>query len=435
MRKRTLKKALVLACSTIMVTMLVGLSTSTFGAEGKGDPIKFGVLLPMTGGMTGYSHPLFAGLEYAAEKINATGGILGRPIKLILKDDKLNPEVGLREAKSLILSEGCTFIAGCFSSAVALAVSNYVKELNGKAFYIVSPAQVSGITEEYGHRYMARVGGNSIAWIRGSTYEAIRRYPNAKRIYSINPNYVYGQTNFAEFKRVLAEKAPGAEIVGEAWPPLGTKDYTGYISAMINAKPDLIQSTLPGGDAVTFFKQAEPFGLLEKFKIVNPDVGLQEALNHFRKGDQGVPIGVLGTTNYAFYRYENKAVTDFYTYIHKKTGYYPGGAIGGYPALILLKAAMEKAGTTTDLEKIINALEDLTVSDPIYGRITMRGCDHQVLSGAWVGPVAWDKTGKFPFPILDSESTAYIPAEKIFHTCDEIKALREAEAKKSQKRQ
>lgn len=433
MFKTNILRTLAVVSAVTVILLFAATNSYVFAEKPTGEPIKLGILFPMTGPFTAYSHPAVAALEIAVEKINAEGGVLGRPFELIVKDTKLNPEVALREAKSLVLSDGCTFLGGFLSSANALAVSSYVKQLNGKAFLTVYCASASPVTEEHGHRYVSRISSTNTAWVRCVSYDAVKRWPDVRRVYLLNPNYVYGQTCAKEFKQILNKHIPEAKIVGEAYPPLGTKDFSGYISAIMGAKPDLIQSSLYGSDAVSFLKQAEPYGILQNMKVVDQDMGLAETLTLFKKGDVGVPIGVLAASFIPFYNddylAEFKGAKKFYEQVHKKSNYYPG-AVTSYAHPNILKQAMEKAGTTTDLEKIINAIEGLHYEDGIYHPFTMRACDHQSMCGFYVGIIGWDKSGKFKFPIITPDSMKYVPYKGLYHTCKEVMALREAEAKK-----
>jgi len=417
---------------TCMVLCLWAVFFITFhsnaAAEPKGEPIKVGVLQPVSGPMSMYGAPAAAAMQYAAMNINKEGGILGRPVEILVRDTKANVEVGLREIKSLIFSEGCMFVGGFLSSAAALAASNYIKELNGKAFLTVYCASSSPITEEYGHRYVSRVGTNNIYWQRVVTYDSLMRWPDSKRCYQINANYVYGQTCAKEFKRIYAELMPGCEMVGEAWPPLGTKDFSSYISAIVAAKPDLIQTSLYGADAITFLKQLAPYGY--KGNIIGQDMGLQETRGMFKRGDVGVPLGVLGGAYTDFWYDKDPKQIAFNNYVYEKSGFYPGAMLA-HPVLYILKAAMERAGTTTDLEAIIDALENrglgTTVLDDIYGTIHMRACDHQTVQiPGYIGQVGWDKEGKIPYPILTPETSGYTDMQGLWHTCAEVMQLRKA---------
>jgi branched-chain amino acid transport system substrate-binding protein len=429
-----------LAACVIVLSLLMTLSVGmAFAQEKKGEPIKLGVFMPMTGTMTMYSHPAVAELEIAVKEINDKGGVLGRPFQLIVRDTKMQQEVALREAKSLIYSEGVTFLGGFLSSANALAVSNYVKSLNGKAFLTVYCASSSPITEEQGHRYVSRMGITNTGSIRSLLNDVVKRWSDMKKVFLLNPNYVYGHSSAEMFKQTIAKHIPNAKVVGEVYPPLGTKDFSAYISAAMSSGADVLQTTLYGADAITFLKQAEPYGLLKKMRVCDQDMGLAEATQHFRKGDVGVPIGVLASISFPFYdkKYlaEFPAVAEFTEAVLKKSKYYPGVMLG-YAHPYLIKLAMEKAGTTTNLEKIIDALEGMEYRDKgIFKPFIMRACDHQSMVGKYVGILGWDKTGKYPFPIITPETIRYIPPDaNLYPSCDEVMAMRKAEEAKRGKK-
>ena len=144
-----MKKTILFPALAVIFLMFLGISSPAHSAK---EPIIIGFIHSMSGAMSMYGISSEAGGQIAVEEINAAGGILGRPLKMITRDDKLNAETGLREAKDLILSEKADFLTGTISSAVALAISNYVKR--EKKIFLVNISQSSSLTEENWHRYM-----------------------------------------------------------------------------------------------------------------------------------------------------------------------------------------------------------------------------------------------------------------------------------------
>lgn len=393
------------------------------------EPLKIGCIYPMTGPMTGYGVPGKAAMEYMCEKFNAEGGILGRQVVPIFRDSELNPEKTVRHARDLVENEGVMFLGGCVSSGSSLAASEYVQSLNGKAFWTAYPSTSAAITEEKGGRYTSRVSHGSTAWSGATAYASARKWGDtARRIYCINPDYAYGHDCAEAMKEVWGELVPEAEVVGEAWPPLGCKDFTSYIMPILAAEPDILQSALYGGDALVFLKQAAPHGLLDKVQLVGQDLGIMPTLMTIRRGDAEAPVGAMGATNYPFYLPEFQANAEsvaYYQYVYDKTGwYFDCLGVSVYPYMMFLKTAMEKAGTTTDLEKIIDALEGLTID--VFGvSIHFRACDHQTLFPVWTGMVGWDPEGKFECPIL-VDDIQLVDYDETYHSCEQIKATREA---------
>ena len=154
------RRCMLLIVVVMSIAMTLGLALSSQAQEKK--PIVVGFIHSMSGAMSMYGISSEAGGKIAIEEINAAGGVLGRPFKMITRDDKLNPEVGLREAKDLLLSEKADFLTGTISSAVALAISNYVKR--EKKLFIVTISQSSSITEENFNRYVFRIDTNAVPY-------------------------------------------------------------------------------------------------------------------------------------------------------------------------------------------------------------------------------------------------------------------------------
>ena len=225
-------------------------------------PLKIGCIFPLTGTLSGYGLPAKGAMEYLCEKFNAKGGIMGRKITPIYRDEQASPEVTVRALKDLVVNEGCMFVHGTLSSADGIAASLAVKDMNGKAYFAAYGAS-SVITEEKGHRYAMRSSGNSTSWTRVAAIGSIRKWgKEVKTVYCINPDFAFGHSMYEEFVAYWKEHAPQAQVIGEKWPPLGCTDFTSYITAIISAKPDLVQSSIYGGDATIFMKQASAYGFL-----------------------------------------------------------------------------------------------------------------------------------------------------------------------------
>lgn len=414
---------------TIAIVCLVIPDYARSQSEAKG-PIKLGCLYPITGPMQGYGLPSKAAIEYTCELINAKGGILGRKVEPIIRDVTMEPEAAIRFAKDLIMNQGCTFISGSSSSATALAVSEYVRSLNGKALWTVYCATASQVTEEKFHRYVSRVSINTVAWSRSTALASVKLYgKTARKLYCINPDYVFGHECRDVFVKYWEKMVPEAKVVGESWPPLNCSDFNPYITSILGAKPDVVQSSFYGGDALRFLQQGGAYGLLNKVNIAVPDFGIMPVLNNIRKGDVSAPIGVIGATPYPFYLIDHPDSVKFYKEVYQRSGWYPCiYACNAYQYVLFLKAAMEKAGTTTDVEKIIDALEGVTI-DWFGIPIRMRAYDHQTMHPLWVGVIGWDPKERFPMPILTKDVVMLNDYDQLYHSPEEIAQLR-SKAKK-----
>ena len=159
----------------LMIFTLIAMVSGFFvvGPNYAAEPIKFGFLHSLSGGVEQvYGIPDLESVKIAVEEINKAGGVLGRPLEVIARDDKLNPENGVREAKDLFLNQKVHWIQGTVSSAVALAVSAYCKE--AKFPFIATTSQSAAITDDKGHRYVFRISTNTTTYTRSVAYAAAK---------------------------------------------------------------------------------------------------------------------------------------------------------------------------------------------------------------------------------------------------------------------
>lgn len=399
-----------------VITMLLAtvfcflVSIPTHAAE----PIKFGFLHSLSGG-TGqvYGIPDQEAVKIAVEEINKAGGIMGRPLEMISRDDKLNPENAVREAKDLILNQKVQWIQGTVSSAVALAVSAYCKE--AKVPFIITVSQSASITEEKGHRYVFRISTNTDTYTR-SMANAAAKYWGGKKVFLIGPDYEYGHKSSTDFMEAYLKLVPDAKVVGELWPKLGNQDWTPYISKIMSAGADFVYCSLWGGDVISFTKAAWAFGYFDRIKHCGQDWGNMESLS--KMGKDIYPKGALGGSHYPYWLINNPSSNVYWPKFNKASGMYAGLSVTGYTAVYALKQAIEKA-KAVDIEKIINALEGMELNT-VVGKIQIRACDHQTLWPFWVGPVT--VTADLPWPHVTQ--TVLLDPAKGYSSCSEIEAAR-----------
>ena len=215
-------------------------------------------------------------------------------MKLIFRDDKSSPEVGLREAKDLVLREKVNLLAGTVVSSVAHAVSQFAKEQ--KKIFIIDTSSDKAIMEENGHRYVFRATSGT----RGMSYAMayyVKDLPYTK-YWIMGPDYAYGHSMGEMFVEKLKELKPGMTVLGESWPRFGTTDFTPYISAIMAAKPDAIYSSVWGADWVAWLKQAKPMGFHDKVVELG---GEKAQIENLVPGGKDIPEGLIGGGFFAFW--------------------------------------------------------------------------------------------------------------------------------------
>ena len=407
-------KAFGIMLATAALTAVIGLAPTTVMAEKP--PIKIGFIHTMSGPISMYGISSAAGAKVAVDEINAAGGVLGRKLELIVRDDKISPDTGLREAKDLVLKEKVDFLAGTISSGVGLAISNYARR--AKKIYLINIAQSTKITEEKFHPYVFRFTTNSTPYFGYGPAIALANTYKSKKIVVLGYDYETGKNALKEFKDKYLELVPDAKFVDELWVPLGATDFTAYIAKMANSGADAFYlASIYGGGELAFTKQAWSFGLYDKMKAVQPCAGDVETWSKVKKGDP-YPKDAVATCRYPFWAIKGEKNADFVKKVREMTKLWPAyGSLDAYIIVYAIKEAVTEAGTT-DTQKVIKALETLTM-DTFVGKIKMRAFDHQAMMPTWYGIMRF--TPDLPFPHITDVGEL---GEDSYHTIEQIKKIR-----------
>ena len=313
--------------------------------------------------------PYKKGWELALEEINKSGGVLGRKIEVVSRDDNGNPGDAVRVAEELIARENVSLLMGTFPSHIGLAVSNLAKQR--KIVFVAAEPLTDKIVWENGNHYTFR--------LRPSTYmQTAMLIPEAVKLNKMKwaivyPNYEYGQSATASFKKLMTKAQPGVQFVGEQAPPLGKIDAGAVVQALVDAKPDAIFSSLFGPDLQKFVREGNTRGLFKNTVVFNLLAGEPEYLDPLK---DETPEGWYVTG---------------YPWSEIKTPEHQKFLAVGYATMYSVANMIKKAGAV-DTEKMIAAMKGMEMSTPI-GPIVYRAVDHQSTMGAYVGRLA-KKDGK-----------------------------------------
>lgn len=221
-------------------------------------PIRLGNINTYTGGLAYAGQANWNAMSLYFDSINWT--VAGRKIEIVKEDDQFNPQIGLQKAKKLVESDGVDLVFGIQASNVALAVLNYMKQQ--KAFYIVTGAGTDAITWDR-YPYLFRT---SISTYQLSTPMAGYIYDNlGKEVVTTASDYAGGRDVMAAFKAPYTAK--GGKVLKEIWPPLGTTDFSAYLTDVKSINPPVTYDFMPGADAVRFVQQYSEFGLKQKMPL------------------------------------------------------------------------------------------------------------------------------------------------------------------------
>lgn len=341
-------------------------------------PIRIGLDDPLTGTYAELGKNEQVGCEYAIDRLNARGGILGRPVQLLVEDStSADTGTAVQKARKLIERDKVDFLLGNVNSAMALAIGQVTNEL--RTLHIVTGGHTDAVTGTDCHWNVFRVCNTTRMETNSVSKVLFDRY--GKKWFFITPDYAFGHTLQEGFEASL--KKFGGTEVGAALAPLGTTDYSSYLIKAQAAHPDVIIFLTAGEDAVNSLKQAVQFGLDKRFHIA----GAQQELEVL----EGLPPNArIGTWVFEWYWNQPKVphVAAFVEGIRKKAGRVPTARHWfGYVAVntIALVANQEK---TLDAVKLAKALEGLRLppevglmpDTPFY-----RAGDHQLMPDLYVG--------------------------------------------------
>jgi len=395
----------------VAAAMAVGLGVFSAGAAADEGRILIGELnsykvLPANLG------PYKKGWELAQDEINAAGGVLGKKLETIFKDDNANAGDAVRIAEELISRDQVDILAGVTLSHVGVAVTDFARQR--KRFFLASGPLSDKVVWQDGNRYTYRLRAGTYALAASVAPAAAALHK--KRWALIYPNYEYGQAAADAFKSELKRLQPDVEFVAEQAPPFGRLNAGPTVQALEDAKPDAIFNVLFGPDLIKFAREGKTRGLFQNREVVSLLTGEPEYLDPLRSDAPdgwivtGYPYQLINTP-------EHKAFIEAY---EKKYNDYPRlNSVIGYATVKALAAGIKKAGST-DTEALIAAFKGLDFDTP-FGPAHFRELDNQSTMGIYVGRLG----------VKDGHgvmvSGEYIPGEKLQPSDDYVKSLRKAD--------
>ena len=375
----------------------------------QGETIRIGFPTPLTGPFAAEAKDQVKSAELAVRLINDKGGIAGRKVELLVRDDKLNAGEAATRTLELIEKDKVHAIVGALSSAVQLAV-NEVTRARGVIYVSISQSDTINEIKDFS-RFTFHEALNP-----HMTTAAVAKHTFKKdsKVAYLVADYAYGHEMLRGFKR--AQQAIGATSVGEILHPFGAADYSTFMPRLRSMRPDILCICNFGRDQANSVKQAVDFGMNRQSKVVVP------VLLHNQRLAIGPEAfeGVIGGANY-YWGLEDtiptaKSFNDAFNAANGGTYPTDYGAYG-FSGVYSLLLAMEKAGGT-DTDKVIAALEELKY-DIAKGPQHYRKCDHQSVQSVLVlesKKKAEMKNEADLFKVLATEPAS----ETILRSCSEL---------------
>lgn len=323
-----------------------------------------------------FLQPYKNGMVLAAEQANEGGGINGRKIRIITRDDAGNQGNAIKEAQAMVSRDKVHALTGGFLSNIGLALADFAA--HKKVFYLASEPLTDKLVWADGNDYTYRLRASTYMQVAMLVPEAVKL--KKKRWAVVYPNYEYGQSAVETFKTLMKQAQPDVEFVADQATPLNKVDAGSVIQALGDAKPDAIFNVLFGPDITKFVRAGTTRKFFDNMPVVSLLTGEPEYLDTLGADTPkgwivtGYPWQFIDTP-------EHKAFLDAY---QKRFNDYPRlGSIVGYMAIKSLAEGFRKAGST-DTDALKKAFSGLELVSP-FGPISYRPQDHQSTLGAYVG--------------------------------------------------
>ena len=341
-------------------------------------PIRIGEINTYSpSALSGFMEKYRQGIDLHVEEVNRAGGLLGRPLEVVYRDDALNTETAAKVAEQLLVEDQVDLIAGTFTSDVGLAVARVADRL--KRVFVATEPRTDLIVWDQGSRYVFRIRTSQYMMASMLVSHAAATMP--RRVTTISPDY-HGARRMAEMgRKMLAEARPDIEFGESQFFKLGAIDE-GVMDRLAATKPEAIFSVVYGSDLLPFVRMGRARGLFGDTVVLSPLADPEYLLT---VGDE-LPEGwiVLGYPGADDRRPEHLRFFDAY---RQRFGTEPdAAALIGYMGFQAISAAIRRAGSV-ETEALVAALRGLDFASPI-GPVRVRAGDHQATVGNWIGRTA-----------------------------------------------
>ncbi|WP_177212593.1 substrate-binding protein [Geodermatophilus ruber] len=350
--------------------VLLALSACGGSVGGGGDtaaadqePLKIGFLAPITGPAAPEGIAMQQGFDLAIEDINADGGVFGQPVEVVFIDDQADPATATQAAQRMVQQEQVDYIFGTITDDTTIAAANVAAQAG------VPMSQAIATALDFCSPHFWPFGETPTQLLTDLVPQMVEQFgPN---VALVGNDYVFPRT-YHEVARQLVEEA-GGTVVAEEYSPLGTSDWQPVITKLADSDPDWILSAVVGGDAVSFVKQADQFGLLEGRGLTGVSVDQQfyPALGELLDGrTQTVRYGDQVQTE------ANAAFVEAYQEAYDTQAPISGVAGNAYVGMRFIAEAFERAGSK-DADAVSEQMGRLEY-EGLTGTVRFDATDHVI---------------------------------------------------------
>jgi len=382
--------------------------SAPFLANAQSEAIRIGEINSYTA-QPAFLAPYRHGWNMAQDEVNAAGGVNGRRIETIFRDDAGRPEDAVRHAGELINSERVHLLAGGFLSNVGLALGDFANQ--NRRLFVASEPLTDALVWARGNPFTFR--------LRPSTYmqcamlvEEAAKLP-ARRWATVAPNYEYGQSAVRWFKELLIRAVPGTTFVAEQFPALGRIDAGATVQALAGANPEAIFNVTFGADLTNFVRQGSTRGLFERRRVVSLLTGEPEYLDPL--GDEAPENWIV--TGYPAAEINNAHHTRFRAAYTARFREAPKlGSVVAYDTVTAITTMLKAAGST-ETDRMVQTMRGLKFPTAFgEAEVEFRAIDHQSTLGAYVGRTALRGNRGVMVDWRYADGRAYLPSDAVVRT-------------------
>jgi urea transport system substrate-binding protein len=351
-----------------------------------GTPIKIGTIHDLTGAFAVYNQATRDIVEIAVEEINARGGVLGRPVELLIRDSQSSIDKYAEFANELVLGEKVAMLEGGGSSA-SREVIRQVIDRNGGPVYFYPAQYEGGVCDKFvfcsGEVPTQQIGPALIPY-------AMEHFGG--EFYTIAADYNFGHISSVWVKKFVEQQ--GGRVIATEFFPLDQTDFGSAISRIQAARPQVIFSLLVGNNHLGFHRQFAAAGLVDKIPIVSPVFGQAGELTSLSPQEYK---GLVVAFDY-FPQLDNPANKAFLDRVRARHGGRLPYAIGEFPYNIWLNIQLWAAATnkaaSIEKDKVIDALESGLQLDAPEGRVRVDGKTHHLVHSIHIAQASEDRSFK-----------------------------------------
>lgn len=358
-------------------------------ARAQANPLKIGIQSIFSGPIALLGTSSRGGIQPEIDRINASGGLLGRQIQPIYRDSKGQPQEAARVARELVNTDGCEILLDAEASSGAYAVQEVVRDLGVLCIHCNS--ETSSLTADPKLRaptaFRSARQGVHDAIVGGAHSAKVAVAKKLTKWATCSPDYSFGRDTTAQFSDFLKHFAPDVEITSQSWPKMGQPDFTEVVTKILQAKPQALYSALFAGDLSAFINQGNAYALFSAMQVFVPAMGDLPVLTTVKK----LPAGIQSAARYLPTFPDTPANAAWYAANRKANNndYPTNWSWECSTSMRFVEAAVKKANSTNG-KAAAAALEGLTIDSPFSttGKVTMRAADHTMIDYA----IGWGTT-------------------------------------------